>query len=177
MGLLGSACRVLEPRMLERLTIRPAGDFLMSGSSSRVRATTAKTLVSKTRSSSESEACVGGYACIVDENVELAELLSDVFCGGFAVFFADNVELEAIGVDTGGAERGCGLFGCALLACAHENGNARCPELLCSFEAEAAIGAGDKCHLLFLRHESISSAGLDDARVVHRFNFHRCLCF
>lgn len=47
MGEVGSLCKVSEPRMLDRLTIRPAGDFLSSGNKVCVRRTTAKKFTSK----------------------------------------------------------------------------------------------------------------------------------
>ena len=84
MGELGSAWRVSEPRMLERLTMRPAGLLRMSGSRASVSATWAEE-VGLEDAVEEVEGDVGGAvlgagagegaagdAGVVDQDVEAA---------------------------------------------------------------------------------------------------------
>jgi len=52
----------------------------------------------------------GGDAGVVDENVEPAVARVEVVVGGLVVCWFGDVEVKHVGVGTGGAEPGDGLF-------------------------------------------------------------------
>ena len=74
---------------------------------------------------------------------------------------AGDVEEEDIGVDSGGAELGDGLFALGEIAGADDDFDSGMAKFEGGLKAESAVAAGDECN--FLGHGEFLLSGLDSA--------------